>query len=86
MDNKKILECIQHYVRDKEISTIIPITRKGYWIFQVCVSQAQGIFNQVKIYSDRYLTKLMDGEQFKNKKVLVFDDIIVTGDHLFYYF
>ena len=75
---------------------LILITRKGYWLFRLLYDEwcdkgkklddELGIFNQFTIRSDRYLTKVIDTEIFNGKKVLIFDDIMVHGNNLFYYY
>lgn len=72
---------------------LILITRKGYWLFRLLYdkwcdkeSPELGVFNQFTIYSDRYLTKVIGTEIFNDKKVLIFDDIMVHGNNLFYYY
>ncbi len=72
---------------------LILITRKGYWLFRLLYDEwcdestvDLRIFNQFTIYSDRYLTKVIEPEIFEGKKVLIFDDIMVHGNNLFYYY
>lgn len=72
---------------------LILITRKGYWLFRLLYDEwcdeSTGelrIFNEFTIYSDRYLTKVIEPEIFEGKKVLIFDDIMVHGNNLFYYY
>lgn len=72
---------------------LILITRKGYWLFRLLYDEwcekstvDLRIFNEFTIYSDRYLTKVIDTEIFNDKKVLIFDDIMVHGNNLFYYY
>lgn len=75
---------------------LILITRKGYWLFRLLYDEwcgngknlddELGVFNQFTIRSDRYLTKVIGTEIFNDKKVLIFDDIMVHGNNLFYYY
>lgn len=102
----KISKAFQKYIeKDKTngIKTIlIPITRKGYWMFELFLENIpkkisnnyedeellsrEEVLQRFEIYSDRYLTKVLDPDEFKNKRVVLFDDLVVTGDHLFFYY
>lgn len=98
MEENKIMDgmlnLFQQYLnnnRIKEKPILIPITRKGFWVFRILYDQREKydknhVLEQYEIYSDRYLTKVLDNKEFKGRRVLLFDDILVTGDNLFYYF
>lgn len=56
------------------------------------------VFGEFEIYSDRYMTKILDGIVpddknptavkllFENRQILLFDDVMIRGDNLFYHY
>jgi len=70
---------------------LMPITRKGYWLFceiydNMAKWDLEGILDHFIIRSDRYLSKVLDGTEFKDKQVLLFDDTFVSGTNMFHYY
>lgn len=100
---EKMSKLLENYLNKNkngsERMILVPITRKGYWIFKlflendgkstqnckVILNKSQ-VLEKFEIYSDRYLTKSLDVKKFQGKKVILFDDLVVTGNNLFYYF
>lgn len=60
---------------------IVPITRKGYWLFKV-VSESMDISNDIILKTDRYINKALDDLIFKNRTVILIDDTLTHGDYL----
>lgn len=74
-----------------KVPILMPITRKGYWLFRYIFNNQElldlkGILKKFEIYSDRYLTKMLDGSFFYGRDVLLFDDTFVSGTNMFYYY
>lgn len=70
---------------------LMPITRRGYWLFRLLYDNKEKyelgqIILQFEIYSDRYLTKILDGSDLDGRDVLLFDDSLITGNNMFYYY
>lgn len=70
---------------------LMPITRRGYWLFRLLYDNKEKyelgqIILRFEIYSDRYLTKILDGSDLKGRHVLLFDDSLITGNNMFYYY
>ena len=72
-----------------EWDILILITRKGYWIYRIAVPydlQREAKKKGKKIYSDRYILKCLDMEQFAGKKVWIYDDAMTNGATMFFYY
>lgn len=109
----KYVKRIKNMKKEKEHTNfpiLVSITRKGYWLFRMLFDEYEErqselaesdplmVFGQFEIYSDRYMTKILDGilignqDQssnkllFDNRQVLLFDDIMIRGDNLFYHY
>lgn len=89
---------------------LVSITRKGYWLFRMLFDEYEEhkwelaendplhVFGEFEIYSDRYMTKILDGIVpddknptavkllFENRQILLFDDVMIRGDNLFYHY
>lgn len=71
---------------------LMPITRKGYWLFRILYDNKEtydkkNVLNKFDILSDRYAGKLSDGKRiFSGRQVLLYDDILDTGDNMFIHF
>lgn len=83
--SRRMLEIFADYRESHENPILFLITRKGYWIFRLSYENNNEL-KGFKIWSDRYLTKLIDGSYLRDKDVLLFDDIMVTGDNMYYYY
>lgn len=107
------IERIKNKETNKEYTNLpilVSITRKGYWLFRMLFDEYEErqselvesdplmVFGKFEIYSDRYMTKILDGILFDNKEqsdakllfdkrqILLFDDIMIRGDNLFYHY
>lgn len=72
-----------------EWDILILITRKGYWIYKIAVPydlQREAKKKGKKIYSDRYILKCLDMEQFAGKRVWIYDDAMTNGVTMFFYY
>lgn len=72
-----------------EWDILILITRKGYWLYKVTVSQEIQLEVKKKgkkIYSDRYISKCLDMQQFAGKRVWIYDDTMTNGVTMFFYY
>lgn len=70
---------------------LILITRKGYSLFKTVMRLMPELKKQIednwKYMSDRYIIKLAKpGETIRDKRVYIFDDTIVNGNNMFYYY
>lgn len=98
---EKLIQLLKSYLEnneDQEMNEetkpiLIPITRVGYWLFRTLYNYTDesenfknDIFNRFEIYSDRYLTKVINEQEFENRKVILFDNMLATGDNIFYHF
>lgn len=99
--------------KDKDhtnLPILVSITRKGYWLFRMLFDEYEEhkwelaendplhVFGEFEIYSDRYMTKILDGIVpddknptavkllFENRQILLFDDVMIRGDNLFYHY
>lgn len=99
--------------KDKDhtnLPILVSITRKGYWLFRMLFDEYEEhkwelaendplhVFGEFEIYSDRYVTKILDGIVpddknptavkllFENRQILLFDDVMIRGDNLFYHY
>ena len=99
--------------KDKDhtnLPILVSITRKGYWLFSMLFDEYEEhkwelaendplhVFGEFEIYSDRYMTKILDGIVpddknptavkllFENRQILLFDDVMIRGDNLFYHY
>lgn len=86
---KEYIDNLNGRCDDKPI--LMPITRRGYWLFRLLYDNREKyelgkIMLQFEIYSDRYLTKLLDNSELKGRHVLLFDDSLITGNNMFYYY
>lgn len=69
----------------KEWDYTFLITRKGYWIYKiVCLFDAA--LEKPGIYSDRYLTKMLNSKCIEGKNVYLIDDALNRGYNLFRFF
>lgn len=71
------------------------VTKKGYWLYRCIFQflfLVKGAFStdvfhwcedfwryEIEVKSDRFFTKLVDAEEYKNRRIFVFDDIAHTG-------
>lgn len=90
---EKLKEFIKGLVESQDNEVIlIEVTRKGYWSEKAVNIENDGEFikclerKKVKIYSDRYLMKCLDFEEFRDKTVIIFDDVGNNGIQLFFYY
>lgn len=96
-----MLRTFDSYLKRESIKTaqelgnkpiLMPITRKGYWLFRIMYDNKmqyddKDVLNKFDIYSDRYAGKLSDGKHiFSGRQVLLYDDILDTGDNMFIHF
>lgn len=71
---------------------LMPVTRKGYWLFRILYDNKKdfdkyGTLSKFDIFSDRYAGKLPDGRSiFNGRQILLYDDILDTGDNMFIHF
>lgn len=99
--------------KDKDhtnLPILVSITRKGYWLFRMLFDEYEEhkwelaendplhVFGEFEIYSDRYMTKILDGIVpddknptavkllFETRQILLFDDVMIRGDNLFYHY
>lgn len=99
--------------KDKDhtnLPILVSITRKGYWLFRMLFDEYEEhkwelaendplhVFGEFEIYSDQYMTKILDGIVpddknptavkllFENRQILLFDDVMIRGDNLFYHY
>lgn len=84
----------------KDWDSLLLVTRKGYWLYktlmdddawQILRDEAPQAYNDIiqkkkTIYTDRYLNKCFDINEFKDKRVYIFDDTMTHGSSLFFYF
>lgn len=68
---------------------LMPITRKGYWLFRILYDKRNeidnaSVFDNFVVWSDRYASKVIDGKkEFSGKYILLFDDVFNTGTNMF---
>lgn len=80
--------------------SLLLVTRKGYWIYktlmdddawQTLKDEAPQVYDDIvtkkkTIYTDRYLNKCFDINEFKGRRIYIFDDTMTHGSNLFFYF
>lgn len=75
--------------QEKGDAIFVPITKKGYWLFRTSITDSdreEEPMVRYLVYSDRYITKVLDPSEFENKYVLLWDDVYRSGNRLFYFF
>lgn len=55
-------------------------TRKGYWVYKIFQKEEPG--DAVKVYSDRFLQKMLDFTELKGKIIYLADDTLIQGHSL----
>lgn len=89
VSEKEIGKFFIRILADDNWDILILITRKGYWAYKVLVdqeTQKRVKSKGKKIYTDRYITKCLDFEEFKEKRVWIYDDTMTHGTTLFFYY
>ena len=88
----KIEEYLEKVINEYKIDIIIEITRKGYWVSNLADRKVnRRLFRlmkkkKIRRISDRYLMKCLNFEEFKGKRILIFDDTMNNGNLLFFYY
>lgn len=86
---KEIRSYFQYILDSTEWDVLILITRKGYWAYKImveCGEQKRLREKGREVYSDRYISKCLDIDQFKGKRVWIYDDTMTNGTNQFFFF
>lgn len=96
---ESIRECFIELLQ-AEWDVLLLITRKGYWAYKTLMDKDAWellkqrnkdaweaiVSGKKRIYSDRYLMKMKNPNDFCGKKVLVYDDTMTRGANIFFYY
>ncbi len=61
------------------------VTRKGYWMYKI-LNLFDAELEKPGIYSDRYLTKMLNSNCIEGKNIYLIDDTLNRGYNLFHFF